>query len=494
MTGMQIGMMIIILIFTTVGSLTYFLVKKSGKRFIVAGKSLPFFIIGTMLFAQATEANGTLGGAGFAFTGGFWQGWVLSGGVGACLIITGIFYAKPMNRMNLITLPDFFFRRYNNVAEILVSIISIIGFTIMDAGCIAGAGWVLAWVFPVTLVQGMLIMAVVVFIYTLAGGIFSCAATDILQLYPAFAAFVGSVIWLIAHYGWGFFAVSIPTNFLDFSAMTTMQGGALIFWSSFISMALGDVVALDFMERIFSADSPKTASNGCFWGGTFTIIIAVCVGLLGVMGLALFPILADPRDLLPRMATEVLPSMLGLFLMAGVIGAGLSTANGGLLAVCAVFARNILQRNVLRTRRQEMNDEERAQFDKWLLKATRLMGIPVMAFTVFLAYLKPEPGVMLVLAFDTLLASCFVPLTLGIYWKKANSAGAIAAILVGAVTRIIGYQITPVELAGLDTLIPPVLSLITMVSVSLFTQESSVPKHHVIHEIPSDEMVLSAEA
>jgi SSS family solute:Na+ symporter len=491
---MQIGMVIIILIFTLAGSLTYFLVRRSGKRFIVAGKSLPFFIIGTMLFAQATEANGTLGGAAFAYGGGFWQGWVLSGGVGACLIITGMFYAKPMNRMNLITLPDFFFRRYNRVAEILVSIISIIGFTLMDAGCIAGAGMIISWIFPITLVQGMIIMAAVVFLYTMCGGIFSCAATDILQLYPAFIAFVGSVIWLISKYGWDFFSVAIPANFLDFSAMTTMQGGALIFWSSFISMALGDIVALDFMERIFSADSPKTASYGCYWGGTFTIIIAVCVGMLGVMGLALFPDIADPRNILPTLATDILPFFLGLFLLAGIIGAGLSTANGGLLAVCAVIARNILQRNVLRTKRQDMNEEEREKFDIWLLKATRLVGIPVMAITVTLAYFKPEPGVMLVLAFDTLLAACFVPLTLGLFWKKANSAGAVAAILVGAITRLIGYIITPVEWIGIDTLIPPVLSLITMVSVSLMTQESSVPKHHVISEIPSDEQVLSGEA
>jgi SSS family solute:Na+ symporter len=494
MTGMQIGMLIVILTFTLAGSLTYILVRRSGKRFIVAGKSLPFIVVGTMLFAQATEANGTLGGAGFAFEGGFWQGWVLSGGVGACLILAGLFYAKPMNRMNLITLPDFFFRRYNNAAEILVSIISIIGFTIMDAGCLAGAGWVLTWVFPITLVQGMLIMATVVFIYTLCGGIFSCAATDVLQLYPALIAFVGSVIWLISKYGWDFFAVHIPKNFLDFSAMTTMEGGALIFWSSFLAMALGDVVALDFMERIFASDSPKTASYGCFYGGFFTIVIATCIGLLGVMGLAFFPELADPKDLLPRMSTEILPFVLGLFLMAGVIGAGLSTANGGLLAVCAVFARNILQRNILRTKREQMSDEERAKFDVWLLKATRLMGIPVMAATVTLAYLKPEPGVMLVLAFDTLLAGCFVPLTMGLYWKKANAPGAVAAILVGAITRLIGYIVTPEHLVGIDTLIPPVLSLITMIVVSLKTQESAAPKHHVIYEAPSDAKVLSGEA
>lgn len=493
MNGMQIGLIVALLIFLLVGSGMYFLVQRSGKRFIVAGKSLPFFIVGTMLFAQATEANGTLGGAGSAYTGGFWAGFILSGGVGVSLLLTGLFYAKPMNRMNLITLPDFFFRRYNNTVEILVSIISAIGFIILVAGNLAGAGWILSWVFPITLVQGMLIITAVVFIYTLCGGIFSCAATDVIQLYPAAAAFVGSVIWLLTKYGWGTFAANIPADFINLAGITSVEHGSLLFWGSFFAVGLGDIIALDFMERIFASESPETAAKGCYWGAGFTFLIAICASVLGLMAMTLFPAVEEPRNILPMMATDVLPFILGLFLMIGVIGAGLSTANGGLLAVCAVFARNILQRNILKTKRQSMNDEERLKFDAWLLKATRLMGIPVMGAAVILAYLKPEPGVMLVLAFDVLFAGCFFPLTLGLFWKKANTPGALAGIIGGSALRIILQFTIPPHLAGLESIIPGIFSGVLMVVVSLMTQATSAPKHHVVYETPSDELVLSAE-
>jgi Na+/proline symporter len=120
------------------------------------------------------------------------------------------------------------------------------------------------------------------------------------------------------------------------------------------------------------------------------------------------------------------------------------------------------------------------------------MLIPVMLAAVWLAYVKPEPGIMLVLAFDVVFAGCLVPLTLGIYWKKANTYGALAAVAVGSILRLILFFTIPEYLAGLDTMIPPVVSLAVMVPVSLLTQKQDPPKHEVIFETPSDEEVARA--
>jgi len=493
MLNFQIGLAIMILIFALAGISTYVLVQRSGKRFIIAGRSLPFIFIGTMFLAQATDANSTLGNAAAVYTGGFWSGFQFPLGLAICLVVVGIWYAKPLHRMNLITLPDFYFRRYGNTTEIIVSLLMAFSFIILVAGNIAGCGWILSSVFPISLVEGMLIMAGTVFVYTLAGGLFSCVATDIIQLYPAILAFIGSVIWLLSKFGWGFFAEAIPPGFLDLSGLTSVENGALLNWAGILALGLGDVIALDFMERVFAADSPDTARKGCYWGAFWTLVIGLCASFMGLMGLSLFPDIADSREVLPQISMTVLPFILGLFTLAGVIGAGLSTANGGLLAICAVFARNILQRNILRTRREKMGEEEMKRFDYKLLVYTRLMGIPVITAAITLAYFKPEPGIMLVLAFDVVFAGCFVPLTLGLFWKKANTPGALAAIIVGSLTRLILYFTIPEHLAGLDTMIPPVVSLLVMVPVSLLTQKRYPANHEVVYETPSDELVLSAE-
>jgi len=221
------------------------------------------------------------------------------------------------------------------------------------------------------------------------------------------------------------------------------------------------------------------------------------------MGLTLFPDIADPRMILPTIAQAHVPFIFGLLVLGGIIGAGASTADGGILGVSAVLGRNLLQRNILmpmaRRKAAEGNavdktDAAKVISDRKLLIISRFMAIPVVAFAIFLAIVKPEPGILLVLAFDVVFAGCVVPLTLGIYWSKANTPGALAAIIVGSILRLYLFYNIPEELAGLDTMIAPVVSLLVMVPVSLMTQKSSPPKHHVIDEIPDDADVIAGRA
>ncbi len=502
MTGMQIGLILLVGLFFVVGVGTFIFVRGSGKRFIIAGKRLPLLVIGTMLLAQALDANSTLGSAAGTYSWGFWAGFVFPLGLALCLLVTGIWYAKPLNRMNLITLPDFYFRRFGKLVEVISSLLMAFSFIILVAGNMAGAAWIISIIFGLNYITALIIMSTIVLIYTYSGGLFSCAATDVVQIYPAIIAFVGSAIWLVYTYGWGYFSAAIPPGFLDMSGLTSVENGALLNWAAILALGLGDVVALDFMERIFASKNPETARRGCFYGAGFTLIAGLAASFLGLMAIALFPDVADPRTILPLMATITLPFLLGLFVMGGVLGAGMSTANGGLLGVSAVFGRNLFQRNILpaihrrKARKLKVPIEELTIdwhiMDKRLLTYARFMTIPVMVAATYLAYVKPEPGMMLVLAFDVVFAGLFVPLTLGLFWKKANAYGALAAIVVGSVLRLILFFTIPEHLAGLDTMIPPVVSLIVMVPVSLMTQKQDPPKHEVIYEVPTDEEVARA--
>jgi solute:Na+ symporter, SSS family len=500
-TAMQIGLSLFILIFTLLGISMYYMVKSSGKRYIIAGKSLPLFLVGSMLLAQSLDANATIGNATGTYLGGFWAGFQFPLGLALCLIVTGLFFAKPLNRMNLLTLPDFYFRRYNTTVEVIVSILMSFSFAILVAGNFAGSAWIISSIFPVDYPRALFIIAAIVFVYTVAGGLYSSAATDIVQIYPAMLGFWAAGFWLVYTYGWDYFAQSIPYHYLDLSGLVSIEHGALANWAGILALALGDVVALDFMERIFSARTPRIAQVSCFYGAGFTLVTGVVASFIGLMGLALFPEITEARDILPYIATMVVPFIFGLFIMGGIIGAGLSTADGGILGVSTVLGRNILQRNFLQwwAKRRAQNLQELQNIrpdmlisDRKLLIISRLMAVPVVAFAIYLAYVRPEPGILLVLAFDVVFAGCFVPLTLGIYWKKANGPGALTAVIVGSLLRLIGYLVTPEYWAGLDTLVPPVISLLVMVPVSLLTQAKYPPKHEMIEYVPSEEDVLSA--
>ena len=502
MSPMGIGLLCFIFLFFLLGIGTYFLVKGSGKRYIICGKSLPFFLVGSMLLAQSLDANATMGNATGVYLGGFWAGFQFPLGLALCLLLTGLFFAAPLNRMNLLTLPDFYFRRYNWVTEIIASLLMAFSFAILVAGNFAGSAWIVSIVFEIDYTWALAFIAIGIFIYTISGGLYACAATDIVQIYPAILGFAGCFIWLLYTHGWDFFAGSIPAGYMDLSGLTSMENGALLNWAGILALGLGDIVALDFMERVFAARDAKTAQISCFFGAGFTIFTGLICSGIGLMGLALLPEISDPRMVLPSIAMTSVPFIFGLFIMGGIIGAGASTADGGILGVSTVLGRNIVQKNILRRwgKKKVAKDnpdesEEVVQAtaisDRKLLIISRLMAIPVVAFAIYLAIVKPEPGILLVLAFDVVFAGCLVPLALGLYWKKANTPGALAAIIIGSVLRLILFYQIPEHLAGLDTMIAPVVSLIVMVVVSLMTQKSHPPKHHVINESPDDCYVIA---
>ena len=499
---MGIGVIVALVVFLIVGFSMLYLVRRSGKRFIIAGKQLPFFLVGTMLLAQALDANATLGNAGGVFSAGFFAGFQFPLGLAMCLLVVGIWYAKPLNRMNLITLPDFYYRRFNKPTEITSAFLMVVSFIILVAGNLAGAAWIMSTLFPISFLWALVGMASVVFLYTLAGGLFACASTDIAQIYPAMLAFFTGVIWmLIAYGGWGYFSGAIPAGYFDFSGLTSLENGAMLNWAGILALGIGDVVALDFAERVFAARTPEIARKSCFYGAGFTLLIGLAASVLGLMAFKLLPAgVEDYRMVLPILATGYMPFAAGLFIMIGVVAAGLSTADGGMLGVSSVLGRNIIQRNIIKVWKKEYTPEERESLDKKLLAVTRFMGIPVMATAVTLAWFKPEPGIMLVLAFDVVFAGCLVPLTLGLYWKKANAYGALSGMIAGTLLRAAFFFPMaspliplPEHLWGLETMLSPIFSLLVMVPVCLLTQKQDPPKHEVIYEIPDDVALLSTK-
>jgi solute:Na+ symporter, SSS family len=501
MNAMGIGLIAFVALFLFLGLGSFWLVKGSGKRYIVCGKTLPLAFIATMLTAQAIDANSTIGNSSLVFSGGFWAGFSIPLGLAACLLITGLFFAKPLNRMNLLTLPDFYFRRYGSGAELLTSILMGISFIILVAGNFAGCAWIVAVTFNLPYLDSLIIVSILILLYSVAGGLFSSALTNFVQIYPAIVGFVAGAIWLIKTRGWHYLMQAVPPGFLDLSGVISPRDGAFVNWGQFMALALGDVVALDFMERVFAARTPRTARLGCYIGAALTLITGLSCSLMGILSIRLMPDLADSRMVLPTLALKIFPFVYGLLLISGVIGAGASTANGGILGVSIVLGRNILQRNV-----QRWKDERRPikgnrnpsssgnnifMSDKRLLFVSRIMALPVVFLAVVLAWVRPEPGILLALAFDVVFAGCFVPLAGGIYWKKSNAAGALASIVSGSLLRAVLYIAIPQHLKGLDTLIPPVISLLVFVIVCLLTQERFPSRHHVIQEIPSDADVIA---
>lgn len=489
--GYAVGVIAFLALSVTVGTLTSKLVKKSSKRFMIAGKSLPLFFVGTMLAAQSIDGNSSLGNVSLVYQFGFWSGAAIPIGLAACLILTAIFYAKKLNTMSMLTLPDFYFRRFGNASEGISGILMMVSFVVLVAGNFAATGYILSVVLHIDFIWAMLIGAIIVLIYTYAGGLFSSAYTDIFQIYLAIAAFWAAFLFFAGGFaGVSFDTIlgSAPPGYLDLSGLTDMGNGALINWAGIMALALGDIVALDFMERVFSARDGKTARRGAFMGAGLTILTIVPTSMMGIVALYFLPDLVDPYTAYPDLAINHVPFVIGLALLMGVLGASMSTANGGLLAISSVMSRNIVQRNILKRilKRPGMGDRK-------LLMVTRIFTIPMMLAAFVLAYMIPQPGVYLILAFDIVFAGAWAPLTFGLFWRKANTPATLASLIIGSSLRLLLFFVIPVELAGLDTLIPPVISVIIFVVVALATQKKYPGRYGVVDYVPPEEDVLMGE-
>lgn len=480
-----------------VGVMTSRLVKKSSKRYMIAGKSLPLMFVGTMLAAQSIDGNSSLGNAGLVTIGGFWAGAALPLGLAICLFLTGLFYGPKLNKMSMLTLPDFYYRRFGKGPEAISSGLLLISFTILVAGNFAATGYILSTVLNIDLTWAILIGAVVVLVYTYAGGLFSSAYTDIFQIYLAIIAFWAAFLFFYGGYGPAPFDTMLgatPPEFLDFSGLTDIGNGALINWAAIAALGFGDIVALDFMERVFASKDPKTARKGAFMGGGLTLLTVIPTSFMGIIALYLISaelmVLPDPFLALPTIAIDHVPFPIGAALLMGVMGASMSTANGGLLAISSVISRNIIQRDILRGLKKKPGMD-----DKKLLMTTRIATIPMMIAAFVLASQLPQPGIYLVLAFDIVFAGALAPLTLGLFWKKANRPAAITSLAAGTVLRLALFFLIPVELAGLDSMIPPVVSFALFIGVALATQKKypGEERHGVVDYVPPEDDVVRGE-
>lgn len=111
-----------------------------------------------------------------------YQGAVIPIGLGLSLILNGIFLARHINSdTNILTLPDVLAKRFGKVTETIVGLVSITSFLMLLAGNLVGMGFILSYVWGIKETVGIWVTAVIVWTYTVTGGLFSVAYTDVVQ-------------------------------------------------------------------------------------------------------------------------------------------------------------------------------------------------------------------------------------------------------------------------------------------------------------------------
>ncbi|NIJ11518.1 SSS family solute:Na+ symporter [Saccharomonospora amisosensis] len=475
-----IGVGLSVLAIVVIGLAVARKVDGDATNFLVAGRSLALPLSAAGLMGQAVDTNATLGNTDLSAAAGFWAGASLPIGLAGCLVLTGLFFAKRMNRMKLLTIADFYRRRYGRGVEIVASVLMIFSFCILLAGNLVAGGYLFEQFLGTSYTVGVLLIVLVVVGYTAAGGMFSDAYTAFAQMIITVCATLALFAWVAARYG-----ITIPEGMgpFDLGQLGDTEQGAPMNWATLFALGVGDIVAIDFMQRIFAARSPKVAQRACFVGALGTLAVGVPFSLVALSSGEILGPEGAEGPVLFAVLERAAPPALTILVLSGIVAASCSTANGAILGTSAVAARNVFGVRIGET--PSGSDQ--------LLRATRFMLLPVVGVAVLFALRVPETGILLTLAFDVMLAALAVPFVLGHYWRRSCTAAAVAAIAVGSTVRLVLFVLTPTMYgapntlwyvpndlvgAGLDgwvTFLAAAASLVAFVVVALARRPQPVP-------------------
>ena len=404
----------------------------NAKDYLVAGRSLPLYMSMATVFATWFGAETVLSvSAVFAKDG---LGAIVADPFGStfCLIFVALFFARAFYRMDLLTIGDFYRKRFGKSVEIVTSV----AITASYLGWTSAQMTALGLVFSVlsggaiSLTAGILIGGFVVLGYTIWGGMWSVALTDLFQSVVILVGLT-AVAWLVADMAGGtgkVVAAAFEAGKFEFWP----KGGTkewLAFAAMWATMAIGSIPQQDVFQRVTAAKDEGTAVRGALFGGLAYFCFAFVPIFIAYAALVIEPRYGtlfaseDVREIqriLPDLILERTPMWAQVLFFGALLSAILSTASGALIAPTALFTEN-----VVRTLAPRMSDR---QF--LLLLRVVLVGFTLAAL-LFAVNSRSTMYEMVQNAYKVTLVSCVVPLVAGLYWRHATNAGAMLSVLFG---------------------------------------------------------------
>lgn len=425
---------------------------RNSKDFLLAGRSLPLYMNVATVFATWLGAETVLSvSATFARDG---LGGVVADPFGAsfCLVFVALFFARAFYRMDLLTIGDFYRRRYNKPVEVATAVaitFSYLGWTSAQLTAIGLVFSVLSGG-SISLTEGILIGGASVLCYTILGGMWSIALTDLFQ---SVVIVVGlcAIAFLVSDMAGGpatVIAAAAEAGRLDFWP----QGDAkewFAFVTAFMILSIGAVPQQDIFQRVTSAKDEQTAVRGSLLGAALYFGFAFVPIFIAYAALVVDPSMSrlfeaqDAREvqrILPELILGRMPVWAQILFFGALLSAILSTASAALLAPASLFSEN-----VIRPFAPRLGDRQ------FLLLVRVVLATFALGALVFAVNSRSTMYEMVQNAYGVTMVSCLVPLVAGIYWKRANVPGAVLSVTLGLASWGAAAWLAP------DAMLPPVL-------------------------------------
>lgn len=445
---------------------------KSTEGFLLADRSIGPAVTALRLQSSSMSGYMFLGAGSLAYTQGYYSMWYALGDVGGGVLnlsIIGRRMRKLSQMLGSITSIGYLENRYPSrwTRAIAAPIALFCMFFYVLAQFLAG-GQGLAMVTGLSVNVALIIAVGVIVGYTFLGGYLAVAYTDFFQ---AIVMVVGMLWILIAslQYVGGLTAANenlanVNENLLTmwgaegqyFGQWGIIIGALLVFSIGYIGWPHVNVSHMA-MRR------PSVARQAGLYATIFNLLFIPGAYIVGMMGILIVPGLDNPELAIFEVADTVLPTFAVGIVMAAIMGAIMSTADALLLQAGTIASQDLWARFF-----------QRNMTEKTSVNISRITIILLALIAVILAITEP-PGVFDVVVFATsVLGSAFVPAYIcAVWWKKANTVGAISSMIVGTLASVIAEIAGATDGIGFDPMVIGITcSTIAMIAGSLLTQRS----------------------
>jgi SSS family solute:Na+ symporter len=441
---------------------------KTKADYLVAGRSLPAFVLIFTLLSSWIGSGSLLGGAENAYKHGFAALWQAGGGWAGLLLI--YFIAPRARKFAQFTIPDLLETRYNQTARLLGVIAILLTYTAITSYQFIGGGDILHLIFPkvITPILGRYILAAFVILFTMIAGMSSVAYMDLfIGLLATVTMCLALPVLIHRAGGWPAVHAALPaTHFEWFGDLTFIQ--CLELFLPTCLLLLGNQ---SMYQKFFSARSERDARRAVVGWIIGTVILETVIVAIAVTGSALFPsgeVSKAPREILAYCGLNGFSGgspalrLLGALLMGAIFAKIISTANNWLFSPATNLVNDIYVRYI----------NPRAS-NKKILIVSRLMVVLLGVWSLIQS-LGTESVLKKALYAYTIYSAALTPVILAaFFWKRATAVAAVSSIAVGTVVTVCWEWVTPYlpdVIGARDAIFPALLaSLICLLAVSLLT-------------------------
>lgn len=400
----------------------------STQDFVLAGRRLPMGLATMVTFATWFGSETMMGAPKEFIEGGFLNVIEEPFGAALCLILVGIFFARTFYRWNIITFCDFFLMRFGRTSEFVSAVMIIPSYFGWIAAQFVAMGIVGQVVFGLPLSTGIWVGAILVMFYTFMGGMWSVSITDFLHNIILIFGLIILAIILFSKTG-GITPVTSqqPADFFRITPKEMSLQSYAEYLAAWITVGLGSIPQQDIFQRVMSSKDADTAVKSSIFAGGLYLTVALLPLFIALAAKTLYPELMneDTSLIIPNMVLQHAPLWIQILFFGALISALLSTSSGAILAPAAVLGENLVKPYL-----PHLSDTR-------LLLVIRLGVVLVTFASIWMAQTRQDIFELVGESSAFSLVSLFVPLTFGLYWKRANAVGCMASMILGLVVWVL---------------------------------------------------------